>query len=213
MRLLGYAMAAVALSLSGETLVALTDLSRCGAGALVRVRTRWSYKLAVLAVVPLIGCSATLRPAAFQGSAPEMRPEVFFAGTTTSSGLQENRGGAPTRRFHVESAGHALANGEFRLDQTITFENDPPSTRTWVFTRRDEHRYDGTLTDASGSVHGEAYGNLFHLRYPMKHPWSGRMEQWLYLQPDGRTVMNEATIRIFGVVVARLSERITHETP
>ena len=37
------------------------------------------------------------------------------------------------------------------------------------------------------------------------------MEQWLYLQPDGRSVMNEATVRVFWVVVAHLSERITRE--
>lgn len=32
-----------------------------------------------------------------------------------------------------------------------------------------------------------------------------------YLQPDGCTVINEATVRVFGVVVTHLSERITHE--
>jgi hypothetical protein len=37
------------------------------------------------------------------------------------------------------------------------------------------------------------------------------MEQWMYLQPDGHTVLNEATVRVFGVVVSHLSERITHE--
>jgi hypothetical protein len=40
----------------------------------------------------------------------------------------------------------------------------------------------------------------------------GALEQWMYLQPDGRTVMNEATVRVFGVVVAHLSERITQES-
>jgi hypothetical protein len=33
----------------------------------------------------------------------------------------------------------------------------------------------------------------------------------MYLQPDGRTVMNEATVRVLGIVAAHLSERITHE--
>ena len=77
--------------------------------------------------------------------------------------------------------------------------------------RVDAHRYTATLTDASGAVEAEAYGDLFHLRYPMKVPWGGQMEQWLYLQPDGRTVINEATVRVFGVVVAHLSERITRD--
>ena len=45
----------------------------------------------------------------------------------------------------------------------------------------------------------------------MKTPLGGEMEQWLYLQPNGRTVMNEATIRVFGIIAAHLSERITHD--
>lgn len=142
-----------------------------------------------------------------------MRPEVFFAGPTTGSGVQENRGGAPTRRFQVKGMGQALPDGQFRLEQTITFEQDSSTTRTFTFRRVDAHHYVGTLTGASGTVHGEAYGNLFHLRYPMKHPFRGRMEQWLYLQSDNHTVLNQATIRVFGIVVARLSERITQEKP
>ncbi len=39
------------------------------------------------------------------------------------------------------------------------------------------------------------------------------MEQWLYLQPDRRTVLNEATVRVAGLVVARLSERISRDEP
>jgi hypothetical protein len=62
-------------------------------------------------------------------------------------------------------------------------------------------------------VEGEAYGNLFHLRYPMQTPFGGWMEQWLYLQPDGRTVMNQATIHVFGLTMAHLSERISREVP
>lgn len=142
-----------------------------------------------------------------------MRPEVFFAGTTSSSGVLENRSGAPTRRFHVEGSGVALPDGSLRLDQSVIFGHDAPEMRTWVLRRLDSHHYTATLTDASGTVHGEAYGNLFHLHYPMKTPFGGEMEQWLYLQPDGRTVINEATVSIFGVVVAHLSERITHEVP
>lgn len=140
-----------------------------------------------------------------------MRPEAFFAGSTSSSGVQENRSGAPTARFQVKSFGQTLADGTFRLEQSIAFDREAVQTRTWVMQRVDAHRYTATLTDASGPVEAEAYGDLFHLRYPMRTPWAGQMEQWLYLQPDGRTVINEATVRVFGVVVAHLSERITRD--
>jgi len=58
-------------------------------------------------------------------------------------------------------------------------------------------------------VEGQAYGELFHLRYPLRGLPLGRMEQWLYLQPDGHTVMNVAVASVAGVPVRRLSERIS----
>jgi hypothetical protein len=163
--------------------------------------------------VSLGGCIDKLPPSAFADGTPEMRPEVFFAGATSSSGVQETASGAPTRRLHVTGAGDILPDGSLRLVQHITFDHDTPTTRTWVLRRLDAHRYTATLTDASGPVEGEAYGDLFHLRYPMQSPAGGEMEQWLYLQPDGRTVMNEATVSVLGIVVAHVSERITHEGP
>ena len=174
------------------------------------LRAGGALLLLTLLIGALAGCAAELPPSAFEGGTPEMRPEVFFAGATRSSGVLESSSGAPTSRFRVEGSGHALPDGQFRLDQTVTFDQRPPEARSWLMQRLDDHHYTATLTDASGTVEAEVYGNLFHLRYSMKSPLGGHMEQWLYLQPDGRTVMNEATISVVGVVVARLSERITH---
>ena len=168
------------------------------------------YLLLSLGLLPG-GCVPALPPVAFEGGGPEMRPELFFAGVTTSTGVLENRSGAPTDRLQVRGQGQALPDGSFRLHQTITLGQDAPMTRTWIMRRIDAHRYTATLTDASGTVEGEAHGDLFHLTYAMKTPFAGRMEQWLYLQPDGRTVMNVATVSILGFTVARVSERITRE--
>lgn len=170
-----------------------------------------SFRTLALFASGLGGCAQVLSPSEFEGSSPEMRPEKFFAGATSSSGILANSAGSPTQRFSVEGSGLALADGSFRLDQSVTFDRAAPQTRTWVMRRLDSHHYTATLTDASGAVEGETYGNLFHVLYPMKTPFGSQMEQWLYLQPDGHTAMNEATVRLFGVVVAHLSERITHE--
>ena len=164
-----------------------------------------------LLAASLGGCAPELAPSAFDDGASQLQPEIFFAGNTSSSGVLENRSGAPTRRLRVKGSGLAQPDGSFRLEQSITFDQDAPQTRTWVMRRLDSHHYTGTLTDATGAVEAEAYGDLFHLRYPMKTPFGGNMEQWMYLQPDGHTVMNQAAVRVFGIVVAHLSERITHE--
>lgn len=170
-------------------------------------------RLSILLVFGLAGCASVLEPSSFAGRSPEMRPEAFFAGATSSSGVLENRAGAPTRHLRVQGKGVVMPDGSLRLEQSLAFDNEAAQTRTWILRKVDAHRYTGSLTDAAGPVEAEAYGNLFHLRYRMKSPLGGEMEQWLYLQPDGRTLMNEATVRVFGVVAARLSERITHEGP
>lgn len=110
----------------------------------------------VLLAVGLGGCAPALKPSAFERGTPEMRPEIFFAGETSASGVVENRAGAPTRRFHVTGSGVALPDGSFRLEQRVTIDQDAPLMRTWVIRRLDSHRYTGTLTDASGNVEGEA---------------------------------------------------------
>ena len=160
----------------------------------------------------LTGCLSPLQPDQFAAETPEMRPDLFFLGSTRSTGILENRNGAPSERFRVEGVGTLLPDGRLQLDQTVAFEQQPVTTRRWLLTATGPNHYRASLTGASGPVEAEAYGNLFHLRYPMEHPFGGRMEQWLYLQPDGHTLVNEATVTLFGlVVVAHLSERITND--
>ncbi len=167
--------------------------------------------LALAMVLIVAGCTSELESAAFSDGQPELQPETFFAGSTTSTGVLENKRGAPIHRFTVRGIGMMLPDGDLRLDQVIDMEQMPRETRTWILRKVDDHHFEGTLTDTSGQVKAEAYGNLIHIRYPMRSPPLGEMEQWLYLQPDGRTVFNEATISLLGIVAAHLSERITHE--
>ena len=158
----------------------------------------------------LCGCASTMAPSTFDGGEPRMRPEAFFDGETRSSGVLEVASGAPSRRFHVESHGRRLADGRFELVQKVAIEGQAPRSRTWVMTPQGAHDYTASLTDASGPVRAQAYGDLFHLTYALKGVPLGSMEQWLYLQPDGKTVVNEAVVRFAGVPVRRLSERISH---
>ena len=155
------------------------------------------------------GCATSLPPSAFTGDRPSMRPEAFFAGETRSTGVLESAAGAPLRRFHVEGHGHALPDGRFQLDQTVSMEGETDCSRTWIIGATDAHHYVASLSDASGPVRGEAYGNLFHVTYAVRGAPLTTMEQWLYLQPDGQTVLNEAVVRVAGVPVRRLSERIS----
>ena len=174
-------------------------------------RSRASGLLLAPLTLCLSGCLTATPAMNFALQTPQLTPEVFFAGSAHSWGVLETRSGAPSKTFHVESQGHSEPDGSFRLDQTVTFDGERSRARSWRLRRAGPHAYTASLTDASGEVFAEAYGPLFHLRYAMKSPLGGTMEQWMYLQADGRTVLNEATIRAAGVTVARLSERISRD--
>ena len=161
---------------------------------------------AAVLLLSLVGClSAPPLPPPVSDK-PEMRPEVFFAGRTRGSGELEVRGRS-ARAFRVEGTGRSEADGSFRLDQTVTYADGALEKRTWTLRAVDAHTYTGVLSDASGEVTAEAEGNVFHLRYLVRKP-AVYMEQSLYLQPDGRSVINFATITVAGVPWARLAEQI-----
>ena len=139
-------------------------------------------------------------------STPEFRPEVFFLGVTRGEGTLVQHGKSD-RNVHVIGVGRSDGNGTFRLDQTVTYDDGTTEKRTWLL-HRNGNQYSATLSDASGAVDGEVSGNVFRLRYLLRQP-AVYMDQRLYLQSDGRTVLNIATVSVLGVPWARLSERIT----
>jgi hypothetical protein len=140
---------------------------------------------------------------------PELLPDQFFAGRTHGEGTLFRRFRA-TRHLQVEGVGQRDPDGTFRLEQTVTFDDGAHETRSWRLNRTAPNTWHATLSDAAGDVGAESSGNTFHLRYLIRQP-RVMMEQWIYLQPDGRTVLNRATVSVLGVPWARLTETITRE--
>ncbi|HEY8310626.1 MAG TPA: DUF3833 family protein [Gemmatimonadaceae bacterium] len=163
-----------------------------------------------LGIAALFAMSGCLSASPFHTSAavePELRPEAFFAGVTHGVGTLDQRGKAP-RKLRVEGLGRWDADSVFRLDQKVTFDDGATESRTWYLRRKGQRDYTGTLSDASGTVTAQTNGNVFHLHYLLRKP-AVYMDQKLYLQPDGVTVLNVATVSVLGVPWARLSETIT----
>ncbi len=138
---------------------------------------------------------------------PSLGFEVFFAGHTHGTGILDLLTGR-RQSLQVEGHGHLEADGSFRLDQVVTYEDGAVEKRTWRLVKRDPGTYTGRLTDADGPVSADVTGNRFHLRYLLRKP-AVYMEQYLYLQPDGRTLLNLATVTVIGIPWARLTEQIT----
>ncbi len=138
---------------------------------------------------------------------PTLGFEVFFAGHTHGKGTLELITGQ-RRSLQIKGHGYTEADGSFRLDQVVTYDDGAVERRTWRLVKRDQGSYTGTLTDADGPVSAEVTGNRFHLRYLLREP-AVYMEQYLYLQPDGRKLLNLATVTVIGIPWARLTEEIT----
>ncbi|MBC7841614.1 MAG: DUF3833 family protein [Gemmatimonadaceae bacterium] len=153
----------------------------------------------------------SFEPAPALQSTPVLDPTVFFAGRTRGDGHLRVRVGAD-QIVKVNGVGRMEPDGRFRLDQRVERTGGDVESRTWFMTRTASNRFVASLSDASGDVHGEVDGSRFHVRYRIRQP-AVYMEQWMYLQPDGRTVRNFAQVTVLGVPWARLTETIVRQLP
>ncbi len=156
-----------------------------------------------------------MRVAEFQDGRPVLNPAEFFTGHASSSGVMENRGGAPVKRVTTTTTGH-WEGATLHLEQDIVVGDAKPQHRSWRIRRLDAHHFAATANDMVGTASGEAYGNVFHWSFTLAlspgNPLANvQMSQWMYLQPGGRTLVNHSTIRKFGVVVAQVTEQFQRE--
>ena len=162
------------------------------------------------ALLLLAGCSH-LQPRDFARVEPKFDPVAFFTGHTQSWGVFEDRTGAnPSRWFTTDCIGHREKDA-LVLAQTFTYNDGSVQHRLWHIRRVDAHHYEATANDVVGAGEGEADGNAFHWEYtvalkPGNPLLNVRLEQWMYLQADGRTMLNRGTVSKFGVTVAQVAE-------
>lgn len=149
----------------------------------------------------LLACSLCRAEAA----SIELTPQQLFSGSSEGNGALEFVFGDP-RSFHVESLGATQSDGSFRLDQTITFDGEPPTSRHWIIRTVSPGEYAGTLSDAAGEVSGRIEGNHLILRYRIKGLFV--MQQKLTLMADDSTIDNLGRITVLGIPIGRLHETI-----
>ncbi len=158
-------------------------------------------------------CS-TMTTADFEARQPAFQPIDFFTGETASRGVRENRKGTPVEEVFTATKGQ-MSGGNLLLEQDLRFEKEgetKESHRSWVLRKTGPHSYEGTANDVIGTIHGEARGNTFHWSFILEispgNPLSRiRMSQWMYLQPDGATMVNHTTISWAGIVLGQVTEQ------
>lgn len=161
-------------------------------------------RYALLLALPLAGCAGAR--SSLDAPTPVFRAEQFFAGHTEGQGRVKIDFSEP-KTFNVHGDGQLDADGTLVLDQVVEQEGKAPNRREWHI-RRAGSGYAGTLTDdtTDGEVRGDVRGNRLHLAYKMKNGMA--VQQWINLQPGGRTALNRMRVSKFGVTVATLEETI-----
>ena len=149
--------------------------------------------------------------ASFSRERPLFEPEKFFAGRTHSSGVFETPDGQPRSQLWTTTEGRAAPDG-LHFEQDLYFGGGRKAHRSWVIRRIDAHRYTATGTGIVGVARGTTSGNVLHLEFTLEAvPGNSltrlRMSQWMYLQPDGQTMVNRATASKAGLVVTQITEQ------
>lgn len=168
-----------------------------------------NYIINLFVLCVLTGCS-TLKPESFQSKEPVLDPVNFFSGHTHSAGVIEASNGKPAQRITTKTAG-VYANGILNIEQDLYTENEKPKHRNFQFKRIDEHHLEGTGSDIS-NARGELYGNYFTWNYRLKIADKGlvqhvNMTQYMYLMPDGKTLIIRSVVRKFGIIVKEITEQ------
>lgn len=162
-----------------------------------------------VALAGLVGLGGCVSPVGMQPhvapASPAFDPVAFFAGQTHGTGMLHVIASKP-RRTDVVGYGTSPGPEAITLDQQVRQGDAAATHRTWHLRRIAPGRYVGTLTDAIGPVTADSAGAELVIRFTMRHGL--KVVQHLYLQPGGRIALNTMTVRKWGIVVARLDERI-----
>lgn len=166
---------------------------------------RWRAIGVAALMLPVAACVETPGHADLAAASPTFTPQVFFAGRTVGEGMLKVAL-SHAKPVHVEGLGRVGPDGALTLVQKVEEQGKPARSRTWRLRQRHDGGYDAVLSDAVGPVEVDVHANLLHIRFVMK----GRLgvEQWIYLQPDGRSALNRMVVRKFGIPVATLRETI-----
>lgn len=155
----------------------------------------------------LAGC-AGVDTEDYAGSEPRLDIAEYFQGQTRAWGMVQDYTGQVQRRFTVDIKGH-VDGDTLTLEESFAYANGETDRRVWTFKRIDEHHWQGHADDVDGMVEAESYGHVFHMTYPLDvvidgSTWTFTMDDWMYLQPDGRLI-NRTAMKKFGITLGEIT--------
>ncbi len=172
---------------------------------------RINFFIAFISALVLFTSCASMKPVAYEKGEPKLEPVSFFGNRTRSAGVLENHRGKPTARITTETKGN-LKDGILYIEQDLFPEGKKKNHRSWQLRMLDEHHVEAKANDIDGTARGLLYGNTFSWTFRLKIPnrkfiRHARMQQNMYLMPDGKTLLIRSVIRKFGIVVMQITEQ------
>ncbi len=139
------------------------------------------------------------------------RPDEFFTGAFSGSGVVLTRFGGLLRQFVLDGTGTVDAvTGILLLTETYRFDDGQIDELNWIIRRNDDGSYDGSETSLADPADGKTTDNSFIWIYVRHVPDQGgetttmSFHDTFWLQADGSAVAH-ASIRRLGIEVATMT--------
>ena len=142
----------------------------------------------------------------FATQAPAFDAAAFFAGQTEAVGTFHRVLRRP-KKMVIRGTGRYV-DGRLLLTQRILIQDEAPRSRTFDLHRVAPGQWRGTLSDGSGPVTIVSDGNMLHIRYPDGTGYA--VNQFLYLNADGRTAIDRTQVTSFGDDWAKIDGTYRH---
>ncbi len=155
----------------------------------------------------LAGLHAPQHRLADKACVAQFRPEEFFSGQLSASGMFIDRFGKVQRRFVADIDCTSTENG-FILDESFLFDDGQAETRQWVISCRSDTVYEGRCADVDGVALGRLQGPVLHWRYDFLLDVSGRRIKTRFhdmmVRQSEDIVLNRARVTKFGLLLGEL---------
>ena len=144
----------------------------------------------------------------YTSNGPELRIDDYFLGHTRGWGMVQDYSGEVTRRFVVDVIGSMQGN-QLILEEDFVYADGETQNRRWTFTPAGDRQWTGRAADVTGEATAATRGNALRMNYVLQVPiddstWEFSMDDWMYLQPDGR-ILNRTSMRKLGLEAASIT--------
>lgn len=147
----------------------------------------------------------------YAGTTPEFVPEAYFtAKPRIAHGQVVDRFGKVRVMFTTTMRGTWDKKDQtLTLDEEFVFSDGKTLQRTWKLKKIDAHRYVASANDIAGEYIVKRYGHALHFNYAFPMETAGRTiatryDDWMWLQPDGETILNRSRITKWGFTLAEV---------